>query len=661
MEDGNTPRDPSTNPEMEAAWVKHQTRNNIPKEHESWVPYPEAGPGWNPWKLVPIQETIEKESEFKKICEFYYHMKLRGEETPPWVADRVENEEDSNEKREAQKKFFPESAALENLEGLCSDYNFEMGGFEIKPNAPILKKTKKQKKTVKTTQSQNNARKNWMKIAAHTKLTLLQDMILPHPAAGLCYASSLLYFAKSRNSFFVPFDYSTIDAQVPLDCPPTLLEAVDLISKPYQKISWRCNPSQQAHYTLRAYYIFLKKNFTATDSADISTPEEIYSAKSTNSEGLALLLCKMIDLTPADLKLSVKTVKGRRPGLVNTVGHPVDMQTACWNLAEWHGQKYLIDVHGSIKGDTELYWLCPPAVFYSQHCPDDPKMQLAATPGHASAWEVSPSLLAPFHENCLQLSSHVKYSHIHCKSPPLKIVFQVPDADIELTGKLYHGGLVDVYQSSEPPEEVQEGSHWLQRSTATSMATFSIVLPDTGLFTFELWVGQRKCKMKRAMSYQIASSVKIGDDPLFPSQKVSPFTAVLATPSQGKHIMGAPLVFTVYPTLSSVKGVVVVNIPRGGGPNTYTFLLYDSLTCCFTGHVLSPQRGTLNVFLRIDDTFVPAFMNFIIAAALNNKEDIGGDAPLICPPDKDELLAIRKRLNGGGARQSAEGVGGYFN
>eukprot|EP01059_Diplonema_ambulator_P005019 TRINITY_DN14748_c0_g4_i1.p1 TRINITY_DN14748_c0_g4~~TRINITY_DN14748_c0_g4_i1.p1 ORF type:complete len:686 (+),score=102.02 TRINITY_DN14748_c0_g4_i1:45-2060(+) len=661
-------------PEMEAAWVEHCKKDDVRQVESGWVEFPKATVGWNPWRLVAVKEVGE-ESHEKDLCDYYYHCKLVGKAVEGWVVSRFE-EAPWYVKAEAMRKYFPAGADLGGLKDLCGTYSFEVGAVDsvlqdLGATTTTVKSQKRkpkpptQEEKLKKQQASLIAKRNWMKLAAHTKLTLLQDTILPHPTAGKSYASHIQPHATLKNSRFIPFDYSQIDEAVAKHPPAASLpDTVAQLIAPYERITWRCSPTQQGHYILRTFYTFLVKNFKATEAAEISTVEEVYSAKQTNSEGFAMVLARMVELSKVrvpNLDLKVTVVKGRTSGLVTAVGHPCGIKTAHWNIAEFGGEKYFVDAWLSVVEDTEVYWMTPPELFYHLHCPDAKSHQLASKPGHSSAWEVAPALKTPFITHGLALSSHVKYVHVHCKAPPLKIIFHLAEASVEVEGKVYHGGMLE---NSEKPEkeEVREGCIWQTRSVATSTVGFSIILPDTGLFTFEMWVWRVGGQFKHAMSYQLASGVKIGDDPLYPTQRVPPTQAILALPPKGKNLAGTPLTFRIYPLHPSITAAMVVQTPRAAPspPVPPTFLLYDPLHCCYTGCVPNPLRGTIDVYLRTDGKFKKAFTNFIIAATYNKKEDLGGDTPLIEPPTADELAAMRKVVNGGTAVANANKVGGYF-
>ncbi|KAJ9451767.1 hypothetical protein DIPPA_04667 [Diplonema papillatum] len=629
------------------------------------------------------------------------------------------------------------------------------------------------------------AKRNWMKLAAGIRLTLLQDSLVPATDAGSSLCSAAVPF--SRRKPWCSFDYSDVDrlareqfakaasCQAPADAAAALLS-------PFQVVTWRCSEAQRAHYSMRAIFLFVTEHFAALDASGqpagpkptgsplgvaegqataqgtekgakdkrgasagakdksgnqnpavppLGTPgasSEAWRQIWLKAEGTAqeisglvqVMACAVHSNAVEATSLKVEVVAGRAPPDLDLKGHPLESPAkSYWNVAAWSGKRYILDVWSACarRGGVpaEYYFLTPPALFITQRCPDDKQHQIAVKPVATSAWELSPVAMPAMHAAGVRLFSHLKYAHIAAKTLPLSIQFGIPsDKPPDLIGKLYTGGISQRSSSgdgdAEEREDVTQGHVWQSRQLSIGSVTFAIIPPDSGIFTFELWVRKVRTDDQPTRSsdsitalvstelnedlyalgtrYQISCGVQANDSPLFPIQNILPSAAIVSAPGLGKIAAAGGLgsspsgvVFTVYPSRPDIQGVVVVENRRpdtkktapadapvpaaaAAGHNQLgqstgaadtgtlstpescinTVLPYSPSLGCFTGVIPAVKRGTIDVFVRIRGSFVPAFMNFAVVANLSPKDDLRGGQPLIPVLPRPEVTAVARSI-----------------
>ena len=688
---------------MEVEWEAYQQRHQIPRVHDGWVQHPLHVVGWNPQKAISSVEVelpmcVDQCEDFKTAneaykqwCDIYHHWELRtrsqfaseqeiNSNLPIRAKEemtKIESTETSpteraillNTKLESEGKYSNNDISLNALAGLKDNYAFDLEHekrWHEKEKVELQRTTLKKSTKVKKQPTQSTAAANWMKIQAHTRLTMLQDYLIPSKEAGSSYTDYKLPFASLPK--FVPYNYNVIDdrvAELQFSSLPTntIAALASHITKPYDTISWRCSEEQQAHYSLRAIYKFITTNFQAVTSGSVE-PTDVLSKKEGNPQGMANLLRDMIE--SLGYSITAKTVDGISPSVVSAVGHPTTHLDIYWNLVSFNGSSYLIDIWSAIKESSDFYWMTPPNLFFTTHCPNDPDMQLAMQAVHQSAWEVSPVLSCNAHTHGLSLSSHVKYIHIASKAPPLTITYGLSDHRVIVTSKLYEGAIASADKNLLPG-----GYVWQTRSRSECTVTFTLVLPDTGLYTFEVWVTRDpQQEAVFATNYQLSSSIKVGDDALLPVQDICPLKAIITQPKGGKLVADSQQLFEVFPTSAAIEGVVLCqrirpetqsrskgtppqqNIEKSSSdpsewPCEYTVLDYNPFIGVYRTLIPSLKRGIVDLYVRIGGEFIPAFTKFSVVLAISSKEEeLNGGLPLI--PDSltsQERSAISKLLH----------------
>eukprot|EP01065_Artemidia_motanka_P014648 TRINITY_DN18519_c0_g1_i2.p1 TRINITY_DN18519_c0_g1~~TRINITY_DN18519_c0_g1_i2.p1 ORF type:complete len:979 (+),score=308.39 TRINITY_DN18519_c0_g1_i2:52-2937(+) len=444
----------------------------------------------------------------------------------------------------------------------------------------------------------------------------------------------------------------------------------------------------------------------------------------------------------------VSVVRGRHPGTVGQQGEPIPGPARSWNVVTWPDQRRsFVDVWGAAGGGMSpsvaqkdrpvgFYWLSPPAEFLSEHFPAPPvspppssrtpggapplqtfvpetaeqrSAQLLRLPVPLSEWEMRPAVTAAFHSHGLSLLSHQRSCRVLSKAPPLVIEFGLHDIGVELQGRLYRGAL------RAPPESrrlVPPGFVFESRSVSSRKAHFAILPPDPGEYVFEvlcrrpphplvvcqqaaglLPASVRPPPFQAAVSYQVVSSVKVGDDHLVPKQVVPPTVAQLLEPLYSKLEQGQPQAFRVSVTTPLVEGVTVLcrERPRDTGsarsrsaapsrassadedkrkgkkgapppahdepgqaappaeetwPTTSVVLPYDPARGGYEGSIASLKRGVVEIYVRIAGKFFPVCGGIsVVRQVPTNERELNGGLPLVVRTDTaDERAAVTTAL-----------------
>eukprot|EP01063_Lacrimia_lanifica_P002492 TRINITY_DN11311_c0_g1_i1.p2 TRINITY_DN11311_c0_g1~~TRINITY_DN11311_c0_g1_i1.p2 ORF type:complete len:767 (+),score=319.32 TRINITY_DN11311_c0_g1_i1:79-2379(+) len=546
------------------------------------------------------------------------------------------------------------------------------------------------------------AKKHWAKLTSLLKMCLLQDTLTPAKVAGASYAHHTLPFVPN-NVNRVAYNYEVIDQRVAAlveakqidHAAMGFADAAALITEPYAVLTWRNSAEQRSHYSLRSVFKYVTSVFAQAPAnaplADAPDAAEVWKKKEGTTLDFAVLLQAMCAHVEG---LKVDVVRGSRRTGINARGHPHESQRVAWNKAEWGHKKYLLNAHGGVE--SEYFWLTNPATFVNLHYPDNGKDQLAVKAVDRGAWNVAPDPTYHFHTHLLTLQSHVKYRHIVSKAPPLTVSLYAVDSQVEIVPKLYEG-------AQDAKKLLPPGFVWQERLLSTSSANFTCVLPDTGMYTLEFYVRRRAADDNEALdttgmapaelassghhlalSYQVVSNTKVGDDPILPLQRVSPSFAVMSEPNMGKLVAGQPKRFVIFPVREDIDGFVIVEKRRqaadrkaaekkdgedaagADGSTVYTVMEYDAMEYAFVATIPTLLRGTLDIFMRKGGEFLPAFTGIHVVTQLSSKEDFGVD--LIQPLRPNEVVMLSRNVGNKApapkahttATFSARRVGSYF-
>ena len=211
-----------------------------------------------------------------------------------------------------------------------------------------------------------------------------------------------------------------------------------------------------------------------------------------------------------------------------------------------------------------FYFYTDPREFAALHFPEDSTNQILAKPIGRTSWEIYPRLSHDFYLNKLDLDSHRRRAWLTVKRTPLYISFLLNDTrHVDLILAVYKGTAASVDENSTP---LDSKFVWSTREEKEGRQTFSVMLPDVGMYTMMLgarhvdpdtdWAAAPSYRL--VCQYQTQVNFVPTNETMFPKQHLTPAVCKWLGPIGHKLVVGANQL-AIVPTNPRVHAVAVVN------------------------------------------------------------------------------------------------------
>lgn len=224
----------------------------------------------------------------------------------------------------------------------------------------------------------------------------------------------------------------------------------------------------------------------------------------------------------------------------------------------------------SVRVTHGFYFFAHPAHFLHTHFSRDERHALLRLPPNRTMWEVAPRLAHDFFATSVQLVSHRRNQSFSVRSSPFYVTVRNTDpATTELCAMLFRGTLRDLPEDLSLATPLGPQWVWHQRQETTAQETFTLMVPEAGLYVVLLAkrrvradpYGAQICpsddRFTPIARYEVKVAFELHGTAVLPRQHISPCLCRLLAPQTAQLLAGTHR-FVVMPTCSNITAVAVV-------------------------------------------------------------------------------------------------------